>query len=407
MSSLKAIASVTHVLQRILEESISDESIDTLGADVFIDPPDQVETTINENQNALNLYLYMVKENEGWKNQDLIERNSFGDRVSNPYLALDLYYMLSAYGSEAYNDELLLGYAMVALKDNAIVGRDFIANELAAEPMLADSGLSEQMEQLRIVPLSPNTEEVSKLWTMFGAKHRVSSYYKVSVALLRKEREVSVPLPVRERKLYVRPIIIPEIQDLMAGERADPDYTNTRIFLDGDDLIMKGIHLRGDVTRVVFDADESVTLTPDKSTEITLQLPASLRAGLHSVQIAHDLMLGEPEVPHRGVKSNLAAFVLSPLIESVSISGDDLDLTIAPAIEADKQVTVLLNEIDFDTTTRSANEYSLSDTTVAETTTITVSIANVTSGTYLVRLRVNNATSPLFHDFSGPSVVIP
>ena len=407
MSSLKAIAAVTYILQQIVKESVTNEGIDTLGVEVFTKPLDRLEEDLNLDANALNLYLYMVTENGSWKNQDLISRNQAGQRVSNPYLALDLYYMLSTHGSESYYSELMLGYAMVAFHDNAIIGRQFIANELAGESMLANSGLSEQIEQIRISPLAPNTEEVSGLWTMFGAKHRLSSYYKVSVALLRREREIPEPLPVQKSKIYVQPINIPAIHDLIAVERTDVNYPNQKIFFANDNLFIKGLNLKGDVTRVVFDAEETVTVSPDLNTEIVLSLPTGLSAGIHSVQIIHELMLGEPEVPHKGFNSNLAALVISPLIQNINFTDPQITLTILPEIEEDTKYTVLLNEVDFDTTVRPANEYAFKGITSANTNSVSIDSGDVEAGTYLIRIRINNATSPLFHDFSGPNVTIP
>lgn len=407
MSSLKAIGAVTHTLKSILDESVNDEGIDTLGVAVFTEPMDRLETELDNTGNALNLYLYMVKENGGWRNQDLTSRNKSGQRITNPYLALDLYYVMSAHGSEKFNADLILGYGMVAFHDNVIIGRDFIASKLAGEAILADSNLSDQIEQIKIIPEYLNTEEISKLWTMFGAKHRLSVYYKVSVALLRKEKFVRQALPVLKSKIYVKPIKFPFIQDIVALERVGSDYSNNRIFIEGDTLIITGNSLRGEVTKVQFDGSLAVGVEVKLDSKVTIPIPNTLRTGIHSVQIAHEMLLGEPEVPHNGVNSNLTAFVLSPTLENINLAGLDLTADVHPDIEKGMRYSVFLNEIDFDTTSRNANEYSFDNMAEADISVIAIHMNDAESGIYLVRIRVNNAISPIFDDFSGPSIIIP
>ncbi|TXE07847.1 DUF4255 domain-containing protein [Gelidibacter salicanalis] len=407
MSSLKAIGAVTHTLKSILHESVSDEGISSLGAVVFTEPLDRLEAELNKSDNALNLYLYMVKENDGWRNQDLTSRNNYGQRISNPYLALNLYYVLSAHGSEKVNADLMMGYGMVAFHDNVIIGRDFIANTLAGEAILADSNLSDQIEQIKITPEYLNTEEISKLWTMFGAKYRLSVYYKVCVALLRKDKSVRQALPVLKSKLYVKHIKFPSIHDIVAQERVGSDYSSNRIFIEGDTLIVKGNSLQGEVTKVQFDGSLALRTDVELDSKITLPIPNTLRAGIHGVQIVHEMLLGEPEVPHNGLNSNLTAFVLSPILKNINLVGLDLTADVHPEIEEGKRYSVFLNEIDFDTIARNANEYSFENIAETDLNDIAINIVGVETGTYLVRIRVNNATSPIFDNFSGPLIIIP
>ena len=121
MSSPKALAAVTHTLKRILEESISKINNPVITPQIWTEPLDRVEKDISATDNILNLYLYMTKVNQGWSNQDLPSRNNSGDRIANPYLALDLYYVLSSHGSEKLNGDLIHGYGMLALHDNPII----------------------------------------------------------------------------------------------------------------------------------------------------------------------------------------------------------------------------------------------------------------------------------------------
>lgn len=57
--------------------------------------PDRIETG-DRKRNQVNLFLYQVTPNPGWRNTGLPSLDSRGDgRLSNPPLALDLHYLLT------------------------------------------------------------------------------------------------------------------------------------------------------------------------------------------------------------------------------------------------------------------------------------------------------------------------
>jgi hypothetical protein len=140
MSSALAIAAVTAALKDLLNDGLMDHDLSTVGSfSVTAQPPDRVTTGTTE-LNQLNLFLYQVTPNPGWRNANLPARDNKGARISNPPLALDLHYLLSAYGSQDLNAEVLLGYAREP-RDHAQPGaqgaRDAIAcgRRLAARPV--------------------------------------------------------------------------------------------------------------------------------------------------------------------------------------------------------------------------------------------------------------------------------
>ena len=76
---------------------------------------------------------------------------------------------------------------------------------------------------------------------------------------------------------------------------------------------------------------------------------------MQGVQVVQRTLMGEPPTPHRGVESNVAAFVLRPqIVEPVGFAnlpgtGNDppsanVDVTIRPAIGEAQRVLLLLNE---------------------------------------------------------------
>ncbi|BAY22330.1 hypothetical protein NIES2100_20930 [Calothrix sp. NIES-2100] len=78
-------------------------------------PPDLITVGIDERA-QLNLFLYQVTQNRNvdWVSPEFRSKNLRINKNSrsHPPLALDLHYLLTAYGAKDFQAELLLGYAM-------------------------------------------------------------------------------------------------------------------------------------------------------------------------------------------------------------------------------------------------------------------------------------------------------
>ena len=131
--------------------------------------PDQVQNNLGDisgPENQVNLFLHQVTHNAAWRNVDLPSLAADGKtRLKSPPLALDLHYLLTVYGSEDWQAEALLGYALMMLHENPVLARADIANALTAlttipepyptnplTPVLGASGLADQIEMLKITP---------------------------------------------------------------------------------------------------------------------------------------------------------------------------------------------------------------------------------------------------------------
>ena len=96
MSSALAIAAITASLKDLLNDGLMDHDLSTVGSfTVTAQPPDRVTTGTTESD-QLNLFLYQVTANSGWRNVGLPSRDRGGERITNPPLALDLHYLLMA-----------------------------------------------------------------------------------------------------------------------------------------------------------------------------------------------------------------------------------------------------------------------------------------------------------------------
>ena len=84
MSSALAIAAVSASLKDLLNNGLIDHDLSSIGSfTVTAQPPDRISTGQTE-ANQLNLFLYRVTPNQGWRNVGLPSRDTRGARISNP-----------------------------------------------------------------------------------------------------------------------------------------------------------------------------------------------------------------------------------------------------------------------------------------------------------------------------------
>lgn len=207
MSSAFAIAAVTAVLKDLLNDGLADHDLSSAGSvAVTALPPDRIVTG-NSEPSQINLFLYLVTPNIGWRNFDLPSRDRDGARLTNPPLALDLHYLVTTYGAKEFHAEALLGYAMQLLHENPILTRQMINQTLKPRlpsdvtippelKMLSTSDLAEQVESIKICPQTLTTEEISRLWTATQSHYRPTAAYQISVVLIQETKTVRSALPV-------------------------------------------------------------------------------------------------------------------------------------------------------------------------------------------------------------------
>jgi hypothetical protein len=444
MSNALAIASVTAVLKDLLNDGLINRNVDSLfNFQVTAQPPDRISDAGNGDPiNRLNLFLYRVTPNTGWTNQRLPSRSPSGERVTNPYLALDLLYMLSAYATEDLNAEVLLGFGMQALHETPVLDRDAVRAALGpAGPVsgsllptpfqtLSPADLADQFEQIRITPYYVSMDDVSKLWTSLNTPLRMSALYQATVVLIESDASTRTSLPVLSRGVFVRQLQRPAIARLLSQGPGDANPAAARSIVHGDDLVVDGSGLRGDVTRVAIGESEA-TPSAVSDRRIRVALPAALRAGVTGVQVVHRIAKLPPsteEMP--GELSNLVAFVLHPSfaaaggITLLSVLLEDaadaagllrgrIRLLFAHDVGSDQRADLLLNELT-PPPTRPAFAYTFRALPLPQPAPATVTsrefeFRQVQPGSYLVRGRIDGADSVLTMGpggFSGPAIDI-
>jgi len=406
MSSALAIAGVTQVLRDLLNDELVNANVaGELGQSVTVTtlPPDRVVPQNGTEASQLNVFLRHVTPNSGWRNEGLPSRDGAGRaRLSNPPLALDLHYLISAYGAEPLHAEVLLGHAMQLLHENPAIPRDVLRTSLNAnvDPdqvlpealrSLATSGLADQVEQLRITPEYLSTEDMSKFWTATLAHYRPCAAYQVSVVLIQKENPRPLPLPVLVRNIGVRPEVLPRVPTISAVSPAN----KLPVAQAGRPVTLEGFHLAGTTPQVLLMNDRFEileALDPDggNSSGMVFTIPASrpvdFPVGVYRVG-ARLQATGDDSIR----ESNQLALTLAPRIDgppaNVSRNGTAASFTLncLPAVRRGQLVRLAI----------AGQEHAPLEFSAATTTSLDFEIQNMPTTELPFSLRVDGIDSPM------------
>ncbi len=416
MSNFLAIATVTATLQQTLQSAVGNV---ISGATVKTQRPEASGNGAPDPH--VNLFLYQVTPNAAWRNADLPLRSPSGSLVDRPQVALDLHYLLSFYGDESkFEPQRLLGSVAQTFHTHPVLTRQMIKKTIVSPSFkfLEKSDLADGVELVKFIPMALSLEDLSKLWSVFfQTPYALSIAYQGSVVLIESDESHQAALPVRERKTYSAPFRQPFL-----GEVQSQTGPNQPIVV-GSTLLIRGQGLSSEFMQVRIGGSDPIPPMSLSDSEIAVPLtepplPANaLRAGVLGVQVVQPLLLGSPPTLHRGVESNVAAFVLHPTIippvitsNIVTPSGPQVTVTVKlkPDVGMDQRVVLLLNELGND----EPRGYSFSAPPRASSSdSITIPIHGVKAADYLVRVQIDGAESPLTANATGrydsPKVTIP
>jgi hypothetical protein len=413
MSNHLAIATVTATLQRILQASVQR---DVEGARVSTVAPNRIGQGTPET--GINLFLYHVVRNNALKNPDAMALRSRNKQTALRQTALELYYMLSFYGNETeLEPQRLLGSVIRTFNDRTSLTSALIKDTIADSTLtfLRDSNLASQVQDMQIVPVDMNLEDLSKVWSVFfQTPYLLSIPYKVMAIVIDGEDQAQRALPVRDRP-HMGPV------PFMSRPQVDRVIAQAGQFqpiLPDSVLLIQGNQLQG-LSPQVRVGDRNVTPTETTPSQITLPLtrvpPDALRAGVQSLQVIHTLSAANPAtantMPTRQVASNLAPFVLCPVIKTIEVRDLEeedettcsatLTLEASPIVRANQRVLLSLYEWSVD----SPAIYLLDAPELSEdTTSLSIPVQRIKRGNYLVRLVVDGAESQLGVDTDPDSV---
>ncbi|KUN67053.1 hypothetical protein AQJ46_25230 [Streptomyces canus] len=205
MSNALAIAHVTQALALLIENNVGPEFGEAVKVEPRKPPADpQLE------QPTVSVFLYQVTPNTSQRNNDLPTRAADGTLVKRPAAALDLHYLISAYGDEReLVGQRLIGSVVRTLHEIPILPKD-VVEQAGERPYLAGSDLVEAAQRVRFTPTVMDVDETSKLWGMlYQTPYALSVVYQAALVLI-DGRESPVPgRPVERREVRVLPFGAP------------------------------------------------------------------------------------------------------------------------------------------------------------------------------------------------------
>jgi hypothetical protein len=393
MSNPLGIAAVTATLRNLLSKGILASADKELAdAVVTMQPIDRARpdtTTVNQ----LNVFLYHILPNAALRNMDISGRVRNGE-TGMPPLALNLYYLITAYGRD--NDALapfshrLLGRAMSVLADHPLLGPDEI------RVALPDNDLWSQIERIRITQQPLPQEELSKLWTGFQTGFRLSMAYEVAVVLIDSGLPARTPLPVLSRGpgdtgaqvLASMAAPYPILTEVTLPNRQSSA-------LPGDTILLQGSMLTGGQLKVNFsnpnlanpiavpvaaagtDTQVSVTIPDD---------PANWVAGYYTITVTIS-QAGQQDRTTNALSLAIAPVITSKMPLAVRrVKGvATINLQSKPEIRPGQRVALLLGEQEIAAADRKAQSNQTSFSVPS----------SVAGGTYVTRLRVDGVDSPV------------
>lgn len=396
MSDYLAVGGVSAVLCSLLSTALASGGPTTiLGPTPGITAvsPDLITTGQNE-QPRLNLFMYYASLNPALRNLGLPSSNAQGARLSNPPLALDLHYLVTAYGSTQFDPEILLAWALSVFHETPVVPSQTIQAALDAlaeqqqatteATLISRSTLAEQVEHIRITPEALTAQEIWQLWTAFQAAYRPTAALQVSVVVIQDTQAFTSNRPVQHRVVTAQPIQAPVITGL-----------SPLMIPAGQILTITGSNFLGDSptdTVVSFDSGAGVPAGTVQGNLLRVTLPATLMAGTRTVRVQRMVTFPRSTAPHQGFSSSPAPFQLIPVIQTPvpqATPGSPLTLTLTPAVGRTQQVTVYIGDTAIPVGEPPA-------TAPASSTTITCPIpAGFPAGTYPVRVEIDGAQSML------------
>lgn len=438
MSNFLAIATVTATLQRVLQGAVQ---IDVSGAQVTTVRPDA--TGGGTPEVGVNIYLYQASPNPAWRNADLRTRRPKGDLIKQAQAGLDLYYLMTFYGNEVeLEPQRLLGSTVRTLVDQPILTSDMI-RETINHPnftYLQESTLSQQVEQVAIVPTTLSTDDLSKIWSVFfQTPYMLSFAFQGGAVLIEGERSGGRGLPVRSRQFYST-ANQPVIERVLTAESGNP------AIVAESTLLIRGQRLGAEVSLEQLQTEErqanrfpettlpqrrwqpsvqigDARLTPQRisAQEVELRLSvlsaeerAQLRAGVQSLHLTYPLIHRVADIavretsplPEHSLRTNTLPLVLCPTIaDAIQVHGvrregeqiltAEVSLTVDLLVDPEQRVFLMLNQRATD---KPAAYIFAAQRRSEATRSLAFTVRSINAGDYLVRLQIDGAESLLEYD---------
>lgn len=388
MSNYLAVATVTETLRSLVLQAVQGIP----GTDVTTERPERGAGG-DEARPRVNVFLYMAMPNPSLRNADLPMRNAEGQLANRPVAPLDLYYLVTFYGSTKQQvAQQLMALTALALHERAVLTRDDVLQAIASAPegYLDGSDLPDQPQRVYLSPLPHTLEELSKLWSiLFQVPYNLSMALQASVVLL-DGPPAAQALPVRQPpRIAAAPGRAPALLSVTAAEEGEPIVACCRVEVRG--VALDDVEIRVDGVPAPVDERSAERLV------VRLEGP-HLRAGRMEMRA------------HRGeVASGELPFILAPLVRAAVVvpaapgggrrgrGSWAVQVDVSPWVLETAPVTLLLDADD-----ASGRRYAFDAPEVLPVPAhpvrrgrITIPVPGVTPGRYVVRVQAGGAVSPV------------
>ncbi len=414
MSNALAIAAVTATLQFSLNLVYNHPNSVLGGVTVSSLAPDLVQGVTGGAGGALhvNVFLHQVTLNSAWRNAGFPSVAADGSTLlESPPLALDLHYLLTAYGTEDTQAEALLGVAVLMLHENPVLPRAQIRAALGSLPttnplasVLATCGLAEQIEMIKITPSTLGREEMAWLWTALKADYRPTFPFQVSVVLIEPQAAASTALPVLSRNIGVQAGPTPQLLQVALPNGA-------AAAVPGDIVSLSGLALSGATQVSLANARTGVRRTvalvsaiDTMATFLVPDDPVNFLTGLYTVSVVFTDAGGKVLRSTAPLSLPVAAAIVGAPAPSAATdaAGTLITLTCKPQVLPSQSITLILGP-----TAVAATPFAVAGAT------FTFQFHTLAAGPYLARLNVDGIESPPSVNwsatppvFTGPFVTV-
>ena len=290
----------------------------------------------------LNIFLYHVKENPAFRNDEDPRRAVRGEYGSPP-LALELGYLLTSYSQNAVvagapatttadslnelDAQEILADAIAVLHATPIITRN--TSKRNSPGLVLEPALQFEFESLRISPRQFTLDEMTKLWTALKEDYQRSVAYEISIIRIEQPRDAVSSAPVLSRNIEVQPSvgIGPALGDLDPGAAA----AGEPVTLQGDRL--------GDPSLVVSITDALGTGFPANPVTLAVfrdatgihfavpNTPAMFMPGLKQISAV------VTSSPGHTLSSNPRPLSLLPRIDAIAPQTGSFDGTVSVTID--------------------------------------------------------------------------
>ena len=398
MSNSLALAAVTSTIRYVLERALAVPHPGPVGgAGVTTVRLDQLATGDLADNPGLNVLLFHVSPNAAGNLMSLPGRDASGALRQRPNAALDLDYLVTAFGDEAsLAGQRLLARAIIAMASNTLLTRDIVdAARLAHQgtsetAFLAQSDLAEQVERVKVAPLPLSVEDLTRIWGAYPqAPMQPSVAYRATVVLLEADIATRVPKPVLTRALTVDAAVSPTLVSAGPVDGGVAPGVGVEIALRGSGL------LRGPQTPTWVEVG-GVRLAPapgSTASELRVMLTDAVPAGVQGVRVAHTRPSPGPGSPPERVlaSSNALPLLVHPRV-NVTVGTTEVTFGLHPHLGAGQRAMLRLDSFADGIEPRAINLGPVPPG-APPLTEVTVPIADIPAGSWLVTVETEGVGS--------------